>query len=154
MQLVKHTVCNMRDLLGTERKAVDVIDGGGDVSLTHSSGIHREHFSFNGRNVRLSFGNDLRCKRAVTVSWDADGNLACRGFEDFGGISVAAICCILFASLVAHVTEMVFHLAIEHGFKHGTEDFFEGVLHVFYTLGLILFDNCLSERCTAPWGPL
>ena len=58
--------------------------GYSNVSLARVTGIHCQHLALDGRDVALVLLDDLRLKRALTVSRDADRDFAHRGLERLG----------------------------------------------------------------------
>lgn len=60
-------------------------------------------------------------------------------------IAVTAIIRCFLAAFIIVITQMIFHLTIQHGLKHGTENIFKGILHIFNGLWLIFTDDSLSQ---------
>ena len=53
---------------------IDVLDGGGDIALTHAASVQGKHLAFNGRDITLVLLDDLRLEGALTVTGHVDGD--------------------------------------------------------------------------------
>ena len=134
----------MGNLFVRHLETIDVLDGGGDIALTHAASVQGKHLAFNGRDITLVLLDDLRLEGALTVTGHVDGDFSQGRLEFLFGVSVASIATGIRAFMVG-IAEMVLHLPFERRLEDGREDAFDDILDFLCVLGLVGFHDLLGD---------
>ena len=125
-------------------ETIDVLHGGGNVSLVHTAPIEGEDLALYGEDVALMLLDNLRLERALAITWHMDGDFSQGSLERLLGIAVAGIVTGIGACM-AGITEMVLHLCFEGGLEDGGKDMFDDLLYILRILRVIGFHNLLGD---------
>lgn len=114
-------------------ETIDVLDGGGDVTLAHAPSVQGEDLAFDGGGIALVLLDDLRLEGASAVTGHADGDFSQGRLASFFGVSVAGIA-IGIRAFMACMAEMALHLSFECRFEDRREDALDGIIIYFAIL--------------------
>ncbi len=126
-------------------KPIDIFNRIGNIALAHSPCIHGQHLVLDPAYIFCPFGDCLWFEAALPVPGDGNVHLPICSIDRLMGITITPVRGILFPALVAAISQMGVHLPLEHGLKHGAEDVFDGILHLFPCLWLVFLHDCLCD---------
>src|SRR5574344_2530582 len=121
-------------------KSIDVLYCVCNITVTHTSGIHGKDFILDAADISVTFVNCLQLKGSIPVAWNLYRDFSISCFHILTDISVPAVVCILITMIIRLIAKMRVHFPLQHGFKHGTENILEGILHLL-SIGWLVFIN-------------
>lgn len=117
-------------------EAIDVLDGGGNISLAHTACVHGQYLALDGGDILLVLLDDLWLEGALTVTGNLDWQLTQGCPNVLLGIAVAVVGA-FGGTLVLLIAQMILKLALQYGLEDGRENLFQDILHVLGILDVI-----------------
>ena len=87
--------------------------------------IKRKHALIETIQAGLAFGNELRLKLRLAISWHFDLHRAALALDGFGRRAIARVAGVMAGTIVFLVTQMIGHLALQSAFEQGFAELIE-----------------------------